>query len=205
MNSTFIKIFTAVLVIFSQSCVKDETLYSRIDHTIYEGSHNSVPLNLQKIYSTNTFEVSFTIKKGVYHLKNADGTTHDDQYDWNKLTGFSDCNYYDAYRGKGAMLGWRYNIQNKNFEFAAYVHKNEDKSFQAKQFNFRGLEGEKIDLKIEAFDGYYIYTLAGEQIVMDGEFGRGCSNMPITGRYISPWFGGNQLAPTQIEISIDYY
>ncbi|MDH4469148.1 MAG: hypothetical protein QE271_13900 [Bacteriovoracaceae bacterium] len=219
------KFLILVSLVLLSSCSKDQDLnFPTVGRTetykIFEGNHVAAPLEVSPIYSVYDFAVRITFNKAKYLLKDENGAISIDQQDWNKLTGFSDCNFYDAYTGMGAMVGWRWNPNQKRIELAAYVHNNADRSRHVKEFkNVYMNENESYVFRIVADEKQkkYTYTIEDpdltslsvkEKIVMKEQGnineGRGCKGNPITGRLISPWFGGTQSAPTEIEIKVEY-
>jgi len=215
------KILFLILPLILVSCSKDMDLEfpsaKRTEkYKIFKGNHVSSPLETSPIFSVHEFVVRITFIKAQYTLLDQNGNVSADQLDWNKLTGFSDCNQPDAFTGMGAMVGWRWNRTTSQIELAAYVHNNANKTRQVKEFTTVYMnENQPMIFKIAVDQNIkkYTYTIedpnptasnpSRETITMDGEQGRGCPG-PITGRLISPWFGGNQSAPTDIEVLVEY-
>lgn len=139
-----------------------------------------------------------------YHFKNADGTTHDDQWDWNKLTGigFSIDAMDDA-----AMIGWRFNPDTDRFELGAYAHgvsKKGDREMvefcveieAEEKFSVRVLfmgNDQIFFFEIEA-GGFIISDFRSDNICIGTRKKRGL------GYAITNWFGGQQTPPHDMEM-----
>ena len=205
-----------------QSCIKEEFDDGPLDGTefakktvtyeIQEGVHHFTPISVDRLSSNYIFKIRVTFTKVQYLLKDQNGFISSDQRDYNKLSGFSDCNNFDAFTGKGAMIGWRWNETKRSVEFSAYVHNLGDQSRKIKEFKMTAKEGEVWEFKIAAdreskiyyYEAFNLETKQLEKITMSEEYGRGCGGIPITGRLITPWFGGNQVAPNDLKYIIEY-
>lgn len=209
----FTIIFFLLLISCTEEDLENEKSGRLISYTIPEGNHNAIPIFYEKVRGNKSFEVKINFLQPEYEFPEE---MSDDQKDWNKAVGFSDCAYFDAYRGKGAMLGWRWNIETKKIEVSAYVHNNADKSRRVVRF-FNSLEKNKeyfLSISIRENEEIYTYKIESsdkddpnffsEIIEMSGDNGRGCNLSYFSGRLITPYFGGNQKAPNRININIEY-
>jgi len=223
-NSTKNCIYTllSTLIMLNYGCVKEEldeepllgneVAKKTVVYSIQSGVHHSTPLALERVSSVYNFKIRVTFTKIQYLILNPDKSISNDQYDYNKLSGFSDCNNFDAYKGKGAMIGWRWNSVNNNIELVAYVHNKSDKSRKIKEFNLTAKEGEvwEFQISVDNYSNTYLYQALNlsnnesEMISMSDDYGRGCNGIPIEGRLISPWFGGNQVSPADLKLTIEY-
>ncbi len=177
-----------------------------VEYTINKGSHNASPIEYKRVRGEKIYKLKINFRKPQYQILNANGSLSSDQADWNKATGFSDCNNFDAFRGKGAMLGWRWNQSLGVIELAAYVHNQGDKSRRVIAFTATANVNTWYEFSIKAGEKNktYTYKFNGETIVMSGKNGRGCELEAISGRLITPYFGGNRTAPNDILIDIEY-
>ena len=142
-------------------------------------------------------------------------TQPDDQFDWNKLPGLSDCGDVDLSRN-GFMFGWRWNLAEtpKVLELTAYAnnhgaHLTSDEpllTLTRAQVNAR--RPIWFRLRISNDRRSYEFTirtrLAGEEEVRHDRLPRACPNKP---RSMVKWaggfyFGGTSVAPQRIQASI---
>jgi len=114
------------------------------------------------------------------------------QYDINKLMGFSDCNSH--HHSNSARFGWRW--LNDTLEIHAYVYadgERKSKLIGAVDLN----ESYQYELSIQ--DEFYVFELEGyDPVYMDR------INICNKGLYymLYPYFGGNEKAPHEIVIQI---
>jgi hypothetical protein len=116
-----------------------------------------------------------------------------DQADTNKLYGFSDCG--GSHMQNSARFGWRW-YQNR-LDIMAFTHRGGKFYFEymtSIQPN-RAYEG---TIEISSDKKRYIYTFDGVRVEMD----RGCQSERAIGYHLQPYFGGQQVAPHDVNISI---
>ncbi|MDA8793716.1 hypothetical protein N9N67_10735 [Bacteriovoracaceae bacterium] len=208
-----------ILLTFFTSCEKVSYFEdgSKVEYLIKAGRHYS-SMEIQDMTGENELKGRLSISQPeYYHLDR-------DQHDWNKAIGFSDCSTVNAFHGKGAILAWRWNLNEQQsglgepyLEFAAYVHNSSDQTRDIKIFEYRKYKSEinaefqsqpQIDfsIKIDPSNHFnYIFELNGESIVMTGDQGRGCNASVIVGHLHHPWFGGNKPAPHDINFVINFF
>jgi hypothetical protein len=162
-------------------------------YVIKSGNHFS-NFKLPTVVTTKYF--SFRAKfddSAEYYL----GT--DDQYDINKLYGFSDCG--SIHHKNSARFGWVWNDRASNLrgrgrlEIYAYTyHKGKRNS----QFIT------SVDLNV--FNSYNIKVNKNNYIMSVNNFSvtmpRGCDSSNPIGVKLYPYFGGNEVAPHDVRIEI---
>jgi hypothetical protein len=118
--------------------------------------------------------------------------TIENQWDTNKLFGFSDCN--SAHHENSARFGWRW--INKRIEIIAYCYVNGERIIEyigsTQPFKTNSYE-------IQLTDTHYIFRFDNE--TMEIPRAKPCD----TGAYylLFPYFGGNETAPHDIHIMIN--
>jgi hypothetical protein len=130
-------------------------------------------------------------------------TQPDDQLDWNKLPGLSDCNTLDLSQA-GAMFGWRWRIDLQQLEVTAYannlaVHETPD----APLFTLTAADlAARIPIHYRlSIDGDVYRFEARDHAVT---LARGCPDVAAdAGKWAAGfYFGGTSTAPSQITASI---
>lgn len=161
-----------------------------IDFTIGKNDHYSTPL-MKKLFRKSKMEFKAAFNQtAIYTLENKV-----DQEDTNKLFGFADCG--DTHTENSARFGWRW--LNNRLEVMAFTHKNG-------QFYFKYISSATIDrlqqysIEISPDRSKYIFNFNNETVEMD----RGCTAETVKGYILQPYFGGNQFAPHDISIKIDF-
>lgn len=138
----------------------------------------------------------------------------EDQFDWNKLPGLSDCGTPDL-AVNGFMFGWRWNLAaGPALELTAYA--NNDGTHLWSDEPLLTLTRAQVDarrpiwfrLRISNDRERYEFTirtvLAGQEVVAHDTLPRACPNRP---RDVNKWaggfyFGGTSVAPQRIRASI---
>lgn len=144
--------------------------------------NNSYPLFKQ---SSLKFKVIFD-SSCIY--ENADPIN---QWDINKLYGFSDCN--TLHHANSARFGW--NWLDGKMHIHGYCYADSVRSY--KELGIVELNKE-IECSIELLPSKYIFTLNGKKDTMD----RHCSDTSARGYKLFPYFGGDEPAPKDIKIRI---
>ena len=184
-----------MMLFFSCTKVYDEIVFKPIHdspkkktkiYTIVKGGHYSDGNNFQLLHLPELrFEVNFD-NSAIYRTEIAEN-----QYDINKLYGFADCE--TAHHENSARFGWRWN--GHAVELHAYC-------YNASKRNILFLEsipvGKAIELAIGIRPNEYIFEIAGRKYPIS----RHCSTTQITGYKLYPYFGGDEVAPHDITISI---
>lgn len=141
----------------------------------------------QSIYKATTVtSMSFIVKfdsSAIY-------TTLDpvNQYDINKLYGFSDGNNHQF---NSARIGWSYNDQ--ALRLYAYTYFNGlRQSSEITTVSF----GAEVNCSIRAASDRYVFIVNGIEVTMP----RALSVIPSIGYQLYPYFGGDESAPHDIHI-----
>lgn len=153
-----------------------------------------------------TYQLTLT-PTAEYVLTNP--TQPSDQFDWNKLPGFSDCGDFDLSQN-GAMFGWRWRIDTtpERLELVAYA--NNDGTHLWSDQALVSLSSAELaakdpltyDIRIDG-DRYLFDitgTVAGRAIDVSDELPRACPTNPTsTGKwYAGFYFGGTSVSPQEI-------
>jgi hypothetical protein len=144
----------------------------------------------QSVYKqTNYTELKFIVKfdsTAIYQTIAADN-----QYDVNKLFGFSDNN--DEHHHFSARFGWRWS--NGALRLFAYIYNNGVMSFEELGTISIGTE-HTCSIKLTA--AYYIFTINNTSKNMP----RASTTASAVGYQLYPYFGGDETAPHDINIWI---
>jgi hypothetical protein len=115
------------------------------------------------------------------------------QFDINKLMGFSDCGTH--HQVNSARFGW--NWLEGSIHIYAYCYNNEIRDF--KLLDTVSLNTPYL-LKMYLRDNQYCFSLKNKEYTMS----RHCSDNKIFGYQLFPYFGGDETAPHNILIKIKY-
>lgn len=157
-----------------------------IEYNIRKGKHFSEGNTIKQLHQAELrFQVIFD-SSAIYSNIRADN-----QYDINKLYGFSDCG--TLHHENSARFGWRWN--GKSIEIHAYW------------YNDRGRYNQFLDtVSIETATELAIKILPqqyGFEIKKKTRFvPRHCGSTIIEGYQLYPYFGGDETAPHDISIRI---
>lgn len=129
-----------------------------------------------------------------------------DQYDWNKLIGFSTSQY--SFNSNSARWGWRWDLTNEKVEIAPYVRDGSTIIFppssQWIQVDLNDWFNAKIE--IDRANSKYIFTYVngGSPIVHEVSVS-GNLNSLYSGAGVSDffYFGGTKTAPHEMKIDYD--
>ena len=142
-------------------------------------------------------------------------TQPEDQYDWNKLPGLSDCGGVDLAED-GAMFGWRWrvDVEPNVLEITAYannasVHLTFGNDLPLVTLDADDLAAEApLRYRIAREQTRYVFQISGEVrargVAATATLPRRCSEMPVAplawaGAF---YFGGTSVAPQQITAKI---
>ncbi|SNS51666.1 hypothetical protein SAMN06296052_1083 [Pontibacter ummariensis] len=156
-----------------------------IAYTIKKGGHYSIR-NSFKTLSTDQIRFSVTFDStAIYTTKNPAN-----QGDINKLYGLADCN--SLHQVNSVRFGWRW--YGNRLEVLAYTYKN-----RARNYAFVGYAtlGQPSTCEIRLEDQAYILTMDGRSVTLPRE----CDGVG-QGYRLYPYFGGDEVAPHDITISI---
>jgi hypothetical protein len=127
----------------------------------------------------------------IYSLEN-----REDQGDWNKLYGFSDCG--NLHHKNSARVVWRWNDASERIEIGAYVYADKERT----ELMMGTVDPYEItDFSIQSDGDQYIFRFQGKSYVLP----RGCSRKALKGFRLYPYFGGTSDAPHNMNVWIDEY
>ena len=164
------------------------------DHyLISEGRHEAKLVNgsgLDKIRTLKSNRLMFTARfdnSARYDLKSKD------QYDLNKLMGFSLANSH--HHENSARLGWCYSIDKDAVEIFSYVYRHGDLSYQ--HIADVGIN-QTVQYQINLFANEIEFVVGGRSLRVERSYN------DDTGLYylLYPYFGGDSTAPHDIHIYI---
>ena len=157
-----------------------------IVYTIKAGNHD-VDKNINTPFNGSTlrFQASFD-SSCVYQT-----AIPENQFDINKLYGFSDCS--SQHHSNSARFGW--NWHEGAIHIYAYAYANGVR--QVKDLGTAGLNETK-SFRIDLSDKNYVFTYNGIETVLP----RHCSGGVGIAYKLLPYFGGDEVAPHEIKIKI---
>lgn len=160
---------------------------STINYLIKAGNHYCQQSRLE--YTTKSKLVFLATFNESATYKTADPAK---QSDINKLYGFSDCN--SSHQTNSARFGW--NWYNDSLRIYAYYYRSGvmySQPMGIAQVNQTNL------YKIQIQSGQYIFSFNDNQYIAT----RGCTDTTTLERYqLYPYFGGTEVAPHDITITI---
>ncbi|TDH19730.1 hypothetical protein EXU57_22785 [Segetibacter sp. 3557_3] len=153
-------------------------------YTIFAGQHYCTP-NLLKFVTLSEMRFSAVFDvSAVYNLDNFN------QYDINKLYGFSEG--FDHHRNS-ARIGWRWS--DGQLRLFAYAYNNG--IVASREITTVAIGAENI-CSIKLAGNTYVFTVNGISVVLE----RAASSSTASGYQLYPYFGGDEVAPHNISISI---
>lgn len=151
-----------------------------------------IPAGKQSSVSTVSFlsgeELRFLAKFDLTAIYATKDTLN--QYDLNKLYGFSDCG--TPHHNNSARFGWRW--FNNRLEIHTYCYSN---GARYSQFMTLVELNQEYEYSIKLIGNQYLFTINGVSITMP----RGCNGAGNKYR-LFPYFGGDEAAPHDISIRI---
>ncbi|MDB5191834.1 MAG: hypothetical protein JWQ96_1397 [Segetibacter sp.] len=172
------------LIADSTGAVKAANQY--VLYTIAQGEQYSNKSGYVEVqYEELKFNVKFD-SSAIYKT-----VSPSNQNDINKLFGFSDNN--TQHHQFSARFGWRYS--NNALRLFAYVYNNGEMTFKELGTVAIGTEN---TCSIKVAGSQYIFTLNGKIETMP----RAATTAKAIGYKLYPYFGGDELAPQKITISI---
>lgn len=171
----------------SESLSVDAAAASYRTYIIRKGEHYSRP-NPFKLTTKSTLRFNAIFDSSCIY-KTVDSIN---QYDINKLYGFSDCG--SQHLTNSARIGWRW--VNNELQLFAFVHNNgailPETSMGAAAI------GSVINCRISCKAGFYEFEVNG----LIKTLPRNCSGN-YTRYILNPYFGGDETAPQNIRILLD--
>ncbi len=115
------------------------------------------------------------------------------QLDANKLLGHSDCTSF--HHKNSARFGWRWNEKTNKIEILAYSYADKVRSIE-----FMGEMNlfEKANFEILTRENDYLFKFKNQVVVMN----RGCEQKNPIRYKLYPYFGGDEVAPHNINVFI---
>jgi hypothetical protein len=164
--------------------------------TIKKGYHysnlsNKIPfLHLFKKSIKHTLYFNESV---IYNLNN------EDQMDINKLFGIS----FGLHHKNSARFGWRWNLEKKKIEILAYIYVD---GVRVNEWDVNTLitdldPYEVCEMEILKENNNYIFNVFSESKRKKFKKTLKCGKGRFWGYYLFPYFGGNQVAPHDIEIN----
>jgi len=182
MKQRFLYFFISLLFF---GCEKYEDIVGYHEYIVKEGTHFSKGKTLDELTSSVlTYDVIFN-ETAIYSIGSVN------QFDVNKLFGFSDCN--NNHQVNSARFGWRWN--NNQLEILSYTYVNGIRDFELlsvielnKSYRF----------SIQLTESNYFFKIDDVLEATSFERGGACSK----GFYymLFPYFGGDIVAPHDISV-----
>lgn len=186
-----------IFVVFSSCSKRIETLGIKttttqdefVKYTIDKGQHSSDKNGYVQVqYEQLRFVVKFD-SSAIYRT-----VASSNQVDINKLFGFSDNNA--NHHQFSARFGWRWS--NNALRLFAYVYNNGQMSF--KEIGTIPI-GAEVVCSIKVTEGQYVFTMGDKVETMT----RASATGKAIGYKLYPYFGGDEVAPHQINIWLKEY
>jgi hypothetical protein len=157
---------------------------------IPKGAHYSLP-KVVKPFVGNSMDMTILFDKSTKYELAPEFSS--DQGDLNKVYGFSDCGSHHS--RNSARFSWRW-FENR-LEVFAFTHKDGN-------FSYAFLSEVEVDrpykasIELSKDRMRYIYTFNGMKVEME----RGCVTDKSIGYHLLPYFGGQQVAPNDIYLTV---
>lgn len=130
-----------------------------------------------------------------------------DQLDWNKLPGLSDCGTINL-SVNGAMFGWRWRLDTTQLEITAYANNNSVHVTTPTPLVTLGAgelaAREPLRYRVYREPERYMFSISGPAIAAEAQLPRACPTEPLdelawAGAF---YFGGTSVAPHTISAQI---
>ena len=141
-----------------------------------------------------TYDDSFTFKFVFDDSAKYTTQTAENQYDVNKLIGFTDCGNMSIHNNS-ARIGW--NWDHGQLHLYAYTYANKVRTFEKIG---DGVLNKAMEVKVKVSRDHYVFTYNGKETKM----ARGCSKSKSFKTWSYPYFGGNETAPQEIKILVKW-
>jgi len=141
-----------------------------------------------------TYDDSFTFKVMFDDSAKYTSKTAENQYDVNKLIGFTDCGNMSIHKDS-ARVGW--NWDHGQLHVYAYTYANKVRTFEKIG---DGVLNKAMEVKIKVSGDHYVFTYNGKETKM----ARGCSKSKSFKTWSYPYFGGDETAPQEIKILVKW-
>ncbi len=186
MNSNRPSILLLLFLLSLLSCESFEEVFPYEVYTIEKGKHHST----RKISSLQTDGIHFIARfdeSAIYETK-----TSENQYDINKLLGFSDVNSH--HQDNSARFGWRW--AEGSLQIFSYAYLNGER---VSEYLGDVPLNQDIEFLLLMTDDSYVFSVnGGEEVSINRKVKRskGLAYM------LYPYFGGDETAPHDINIRI---
>jgi hypothetical protein len=197
-NIKSICIFLALLPIFS--LYANDTTRPKHIFVFKKNSHFSTPRNIFSRFIKKPDTLKWLCrfdKTCCYTMPLGNGQYHEDQWDYNKLTGFTFTPTNPL--NTTAMVGWRYNPNTRVFELVPYWHIHKTRLFDEKRF-VTALHDEDIHITmIPNFEKNEVTIIIKTQngVLTDTQKFK---KLAQRGSIIQPYFGGTSSAPNDMHL-----
>ena len=191
-----ISLFLFTLPMFSQKGVSKERIY-----TMKKGRHHATRLlknrilwHVETLHWYNCFDTS-----ARYIIRNSDGTIHEDQQDWSKLSGITFTPWQP--QRNTAMAGWRYNNITDSIELTPYFHVNGQRIFRDDPHLSVGVNEpfeHVVHLNYETKEITVTIKTPREELSETHQF----TTFKKWLVQIHPYFGGNKRVPRKITLRV---
>lgn len=189
------KLISLLAILLIGTACSDIYESKELEYLIPSGHHESRIQNgfaADKIRTLKSSHLSFIARfdqTARYDLGN------NNQYDINKLMGFSDCN--SLHHENSIRFGWRYSIEKDNIEIFAYAYSN-----SVMNYHYMGdvAINQNVQYRIQIIDDYFVLSFNESEFV---EIKRTSDCDKGLYYLLFPYFGGNEKAPHDISIFIE--
>jgi hypothetical protein len=156
------------------------------EYIIPKGQHYAAGNNFRVLEKRSLhFKVRFD-SSCIYNTVLAENAS-----DINKLYGFSDCG--TNHQENSARFGWVWNGR----AIGLYAYCYSEGSRSSKLLGTVSI-GQETELKLVAEAGKYVFTMGGKNEALK----RTCSSEKDAAYLLFPYFGGNEVAPHDVKISL---
>jgi hypothetical protein len=115
----------------------------------------------------------------------------ENQKDINKLVGFSDC--WSQHHTNSARFGWYWDLETKKHKIFAYAYADGQRMYSyITSVDLR----EIVTLSLEVKGREYVFFAKGVEVRLP----RGCGNEWVFGYRLYPYFGGDEVAPQDMDL-----
>ncbi len=159
-------------------------------YRIEKGSHYSKGPRLALPTTKDTFNFKVVFDDSAKYTSQSSVN----QYDVNKLIGFTDCGNMSIHKNS-ARVGWNY--EHGHLYLHAYTYANKIRAFEKIG---EGVLNQSMDVQLRIEGDHYVFTFNGKETKM----ARGCSKSGSLKTWSYPYFGGDETAPQDIKILLKW-
>jgi len=163
---------------------------------IKSGKHRSGLYFRPILGNTSTISFNATFKDSCKY-----DIGHPDQFDINKLIGLS----YGYHHSNSVRIGWRYNTATNKIDLLAYIYRNKIRLKEDECPVIMSIDlNETVYGMISNESGKFKTILYTQSNDYSENYYKSSSKLPKIGYILFPYFGGNQTAPHNMEINMEY-